>query len=252
MDFQPPDPEDLANVHALNRAFIRCVRNRALPVTSLNSLSPPLLAILQECDAKRVDRLCRNPFLIFSLGEQDTGRWRRLFERRPSASPDLVDAMCMDNNPASCLVSASLGFLWQLARRRPYAARVVSGTSLAWCERLAERTLIDVLQFAAAETDLLGLRMPGDAAFWQRMLVAGTSPDKAIRRAASLCSLQMLLTSYQSDRLQRLPAAACSMPLPATRVAEKSSVSKSGVRGYNTPPDESTPDKKTHQNLRKR
>lgn len=252
MDFQPPDPADLANVHALNGAFIDCVSNRAVPEALLNSLSPPLLAALQECDAKRLDRLCHKPFLIFSLAEQDTGRWRRLFERRTSAPPDLIDALCIENNPAACLVSGALGFLWQLARRRPYAARVVSGASLAWCERLSERTLIEVLQFAVAEKDLLRLQMSGEAAFWQRMLVAGTSPEKAIRRAASLCSLQMLLTSCQSDRLQRLPAAACSMPVPPMQVAETPSVSKSGVRGYNTPPDESTPNKKSHQDLRKR
>ncbi|MBT8098373.1 MAG: hypothetical protein KJO82_01415, partial [Gammaproteobacteria bacterium] len=126
------------------------------------------------------------------------------------------------------------------------------GASLAWCERLAECTLVDVLQFAAAETGLLRWRLAGETAFWQRMLVAGTSEEKAIRRAARLCSLQTLLTAYQADRFRQLPAAACSMPAPALRVAETAAVSKSATRGYNTPPDASATDKKPHQDLRKR
>ncbi|MDX1518131.1 MAG: hypothetical protein R3288_14900, partial [Woeseiaceae bacterium] len=203
-------------------------------------------------DPRAPARLTRCPFLLFSLAEDDAPRWNRLFERTRMSRPDLVDAMADGPDTLAPVVLAALGFLWQLARRRPYAARVVSGASLAWCERLAEATLVDLFRFAVSEHDLVGFRNGADAAFWRRLLVSATSARKSVRRAARLAALQSLLTRMQAGSYQRLAAAACSLPAPARKVADTVLVSKPRARGYNTPPDDSAKDKKPHKNLRKR
>lgn len=250
MDFQPPEPADLANVHALNTAFIDALCAKILPARLLAIVPHGLQATCSETRAPA--RLRRCPFLLFSLAEDDARRWNRLFERARSPHPDLVDAMAGAPDRFAPVVLAALGFLWHLARRRPYAARVVSGASLAWCERLAESTLVDIHRFAVAEDDLVGFRNGADAAFWRRLLVSATSSDKSVRRAARLAALQSLLTGTQGGNYPRIQAAACSMPVPARKVADASLVSKQKARGYNTPPDDSATDKKPHKNLRKR
>lgn len=250
MDFQPPEPADLANVHALNTAFIDALCTKSLPRRLLSSVPEGLQAACS--DARAPARLRRCPFLLFSLAEHDALRWNRLFERPRSTRPDLVDAMAGNGDALTPVVLAALGFLWHLARRRPYAARVVSGASLNWCERLSESTLVDVYRFAVAEDGLIGFCNGGDAAFWRRLLVSATSNERAVRRAARLAALQTLLTETQAGAYQRPAAAACSMPAPARKVADKALVSKQRARGYNTPPDDSATDKKPHKNLRKR
>lgn len=250
MDFQPPEPADLANVRALNAAFLDALCRQTLPE---RLLAGPPDGLQAACgDARVLERLERCPFLLFSLAEHDAPRWDRLFNQRRRARPDLVDAMGSHADSTVTVVLAALGFLWQLARRRPYAARVVSGASLAWCEHLAECTLVDIYRFAGAETRLVAYRNAGNTAFWRRLLVSATSSEKPVRHAARLAALQMLLTETRTGTYRRLAAAACSMPSPARRVAEKGRVSKPGSRGYNTPPDDRTTDKKTHKNLRKR
>lgn len=252
MDFQPPDPADLGNVYALNGAFLDAVRRQGMRAKRLALLPDGLADGVIAGSSEARDRLCRCPFLLFSLAEGDVRRWRRLFDGPEKREPDLLDPVQTHGAAESGVLLAGLGFLWQLARRRPYAARVVSGASLSWCERLAECTLIDVFRFAQAEPDLLGFRTADNRAFWQRLLVAGVSPEPAIRHAARLSALQTILTECGGRAFRRLPAAACSMPVPRRRAADTSLVSKPKARGYNTPADESATDNKAHQNLRKR
>lgn len=249
MDFQPPERVDLANVQALNAAFLDALRARTLPDRLLTGLPDGLPAACD--DTRALLRLRRCPFLLFSLAEYDMARWDRLFGQQAVLQPDLVDTMAAARGVAEPVVLAALGFLWQLARRQPYAARIVSGASLTWCERLAGTTLIDIYRFAA-ETALIGFRNSSDNAFWQRLLVSATSVEKSVRRAARLAALQMLLTEAHTGTYGKLAAAACSMPAPASRVADKALVSKPKARGYNTPPDDGATDKKPNKNLRKR
>ncbi|MDH3746736.1 MAG: hypothetical protein OER97_00910 [Gammaproteobacteria bacterium] len=250
MDFQPPDPADLDDVHSLNRAFLDYVTHADRPVAALDQLSEGLAESFLQLTPDGSQRLARSPFLIFSLAEHEHKRWHRLFEGR--AHEDLISVLDKPNDAEARLVSAALGFLWQLAKRRPYAARVVSGASLGWCERLAESTLVDLFYHAATESGLLSFRMPDNVGFWRRLLAAGTSEEKPVRRAARLSALQSMLTKSHDDHYRRLPAAACSMPMLAQSVADQTSVSKSKARGYNTPSDESTVNKKPDEDVRER
>ncbi|MCK5326254.1 MAG: hypothetical protein KAJ57_09595, partial [Woeseiaceae bacterium] len=142
MEYQGPEPADLANVNALNRAFLDWLRVTG-PAESLQSALPPDIRVaLAGLDRRQLERLARVPFLLLSLREYDDTRWRSLFADRRSM--DLLRPLQPANEEAARLITAGLGFLWQLAKRNPYAARLVSGASLNWCEQLADCTLMEL------------------------------------------------------------------------------------------------------------
>ena len=116
---------------------------------------------------------------------------------------------------------ASLGFLWQLARRNPFAARLVSGAPLEWCERIAESTLMQLLQAAASRQDMLELRFSGQRHVWDKLLSAGLGSDAGARVAAQMTALQVLLTAETATPYHRLRAAACAKSTPVRQLDDK-------------------------------
>lgn len=215
MDFSGPEPADLADVRSLNEAFLECLRARAdgpLGMQLPASLRPAVAALTD----RHVQRLARVPFLLLTVRESDDAYWSRVFVDRTSrdlfaTTPVIVDEL-------GRIVVAALGFLWQLARRNPYATRLVSGASLNWCEQLAACTLLRVLRRAAEDQDLIGPRSAGDTDFWHRLLGAGLSSEQDVRRAAHLCALQTMLTSREATVGYRLRAAACYSSVPTLAV----------------------------------
>jgi hypothetical protein len=116
------------------------------------------------------------------------------------------------------LAAATLGFLWQLARRDAYAARVLSGASIEWCERLAGSLLLDVLAFGTRDPELLRLRLAAHPTFWNKLLAAGTGGEREVRLAARACALQTALTSRDEVlSLPRRAAARTTGPRPTRR-----------------------------------
>jgi hypothetical protein len=213
MHFQGPLPEDLDNVYSLNRAFLDLERRDAI------RLPDKLATHFDRLDDLERRRLARSPFLLFSIAETEPDRWERLFEG--GFERDLVDRVALPAAELAELASAATGFLWQLAGRNPYAVRVMSGASLDWCERLAARPLVEAVRFVCSESELIAPRLAEHALFWHRLLVAGTSTQKDVRRAARLSALQALLATRSDERYRRIPAAACSLPATGLRVAER-------------------------------
>ena len=78
------------------------------------------------------------------------------------------------------------------------------------------------MEYVASQGALLTLRYADDALFWHRLIVAGTSEKRAVRRATRLSALQSLLAGRVVERQRRLPAAACPIPESTLRVAERS------------------------------
>ncbi len=235
MDYAPPDSADLDGVHALNRAFL----DRAGDRLRLGNL-----------DGSARERLARCAFLLFTLADFDAVRWRPVFGGR--YAPDLITEAGRPQPADAAIAVSAAGFLWELSRRRPYAARVVSGATLEWCNELACASPIVLFAFAASEPDLLTPCRRDDNRFWDTLTRVATSDDRAVRSAARLTALQCMLTTGADRLRERLPAAACSMPGPARRSAAEPGVSRSGRRGYNTPPDESPRNQKSDQDLRQR
>ena len=163
MDYQGPTPDDLANINALNRSFLAAISDSSADVFGA-------VAIHKMGVAERT-RLASAPFLLFSFREQDDAYWQRILSEDPQ-----IDLMEMSGRPhvrIRQLQAAGLGFLWQLARRNPYAVRLACGASVAWCEQLARLTLVALLQRAAQRGDLLRLRFAEDTTVWRRLLGNG-------------------------------------------------------------------------------
>lgn len=215
MQFAGLSGDDLGNVRALNRLFLNCLGStpddaeaRDQPVALLHEL----IAALNE---KQLERLASSPFLLLSLREQDGDYWDGLFTA--DRNGELFAPRLAANDEYARLLVASLGFLWQLARRNAYAARVVSGASLYWCERLGELTLVSLLARAAHRADLLVPRFADDGDVWKKLLSAGVSAEAAVRSAAHLTAMQTMLTRTPPAAPNHLKAAACRMPTPRTR-----------------------------------
>ena len=218
MDFQGPDAVDLDNVYSLNRAYLDGLNG---PPAVAPGAPPGTAGIVEKLTAlslRKSTLLSQCPFLIYSLPEAADRRWARLFS--DDVQPDLFDATSLSPEGVGGLAPATLGFLWELAKRNPYATRLVSGVSLDWCERLADSSPVRVFRFATGEAGLLSPRLPAHREFWSKLLGAGTSNDKEVRHSAHLTALQTVLTNPAAEHYQRLPAAACLMPTPARRVAE--------------------------------
>lgn len=218
MEFSGPETDDLTDVHSLNAAFLEYLSGPDGERLRSDMPSSLRLAVKGLSD-RNIQRLSSVPFLLMSCRETDDNYWQQ--SRRDQPVRDLFTPSHNDTDPVAKLASAALGFLWQLARKNPYAARLVSGASLLWCERLAECTLLYVLELAADDRQTLAPRLAGDKLFWGRLLSAGLSSATEIRRAAHLNALQSVLAPLAIGQSQRLRSAACYSSVPAVELRQQ-------------------------------
>jgi hypothetical protein len=153
-----------------------------------------------------------------SFRERDAELWDTLLADEPE--PDLF-ASAAPPAAVERLTAAGIGFLWLLACRNPFAARLVSGAGLDWCERLADTTLLRLVHAATGHADLLIPRTAGRYEVWPKLLDAGLSREAAVREAVHLSVLQAMLTSG-AVRRYRMRAAACAAPSPAATIRGRS------------------------------
>lgn len=196
-EFAGPGPDDYANVLALNAAFIKAT---------------------SELRGPQRGRLAAAPFLLFSLREDDDGWWAGLLADQSQG--DLMAATEHESPELRRIQTAAMSFLWQLARRNPYAARIISGATIAWCESITSLPLVTLLDRIGGRDDLMVSRLDIPVAMGERLLGGGTSSRRQIRRSSQLTALHTLLAQSGIDNYTRLPAAACSMSGPL-RVLDK-------------------------------
>lgn len=217
MDFSGPERSDLKDVASINLAFLAFLRSAAgEPLRS--KLPQQLQPALRALNRRQVERLSKVPFLLMSMGESDQGGWAQSSRGRPIR--DLFTPSRDQTDPLGQIATAGAGFLWQLAKRNPYAARVVSGATLAWCEELANQTLLRVFECAVDDHRMLTPRMADNSVFWQRLLGAGVSKELEIRRAAHLSALQTVLTHAATTAPRRLQTAACYVAAPSMELRQ--------------------------------
>jgi len=211
MEYQGPTPGDLANIQALNRCYLM----------SCSAATRDRLAVvrLHQLTQSQIARLASAPFLLFSFREQDEEYWQRILG--DESQSDLIDSADPPDENTRQLQAAGLSFLWQLVHRNPYAARIVSGAPVSWCERMAEQTLIGLLHRVATRGDLMSLRFQNETDVWRRLLEAGTSSSYQARLASQHCALQAMLTQREARQYNRMPAAACAMRAPGQRKVAK-------------------------------
>ena len=218
MDFAGPDEADFANVRALNTAFLALARRGKLPRTCLQDMDPELAHRLQVLSESQAGRLATTPFLLFSFRERDTRYWDQLLDN--GRSRDLFATSGPNDDGLARLIAAGLGFAWQLAKRNPYAARIMVGASLHWCERIAERTFFRLLALASTRCDVLVLRFAGDSDLWSKLLDCGIARQDSVRLSSHLSALQTVLTREQSEQRQVWPVAARNTNRSGLRIAE--------------------------------
>ena len=196
-EYPGPSPDDYANVLALNTAFIKAAFDLKGPQRG---------------------RLAAAPFLLFSLRECEPEWWDAVLIDQHQA--DLLPAAELEGPELRRIQTVALSFLWQLARRNPYAVRIISGATVSWCEKITDLPLITLLDRIGSRGDLLQSRIDDPDTLCERLLSDGTSSRQKVRRSSQLTALQSLLTRARLDNYARLPAAACSMPKPM-RVQDK-------------------------------
>src|SRR5690606_4643968 len=213
MDFLGPSAADYENVASLNRGFLALVPRA--PRRCLGGLREDLGARLRALTAVQAERLAAAPFLLMSFRERDERLWEAAFARQ--ATPDLFATRAADD--LARLAAAGLGFLWQLARHNPFAARLVCGAGVHWCERLTELPFLHLFALAAGDEELLTVRAGQHSELWSKLLTDGSSHDAEVRRAAHITALQTVLTRAWLPA-RAWPAAACATRVPSLQVAD--------------------------------
>jgi hypothetical protein len=196
-EFPGPSVDDYANVLALNTAFIK---------------------VTTDLKGPQRGRLAAAPLLLFSLREDDSPWWADVLAEQRQG--DLMAAAEHESPELRRIQTAAISFLWQLARRNPYAARIISGATILWCDTITSLPLVTLLNRIGGRDDLLVSRLDKPVALGQRLLGTGTTSRRRVRRSSQLTALQTLLIRSESDNYTRLPAAACSMSGPL-RVLDK-------------------------------
>ena len=218
MDYSGLDTADLADVRTLNVTFLDYLAS-ARGARLRSALPSRLQPAVQAMSQRHVQRLATAPFLLASCREHEIDLWR--FDSDQPQTEDLFLQSGDSARASSQIASATLTFLWQLSRRDSYAARMVSGAPLGWCEQLANSSLFQVLQRANSEPTLISPRRADDAAFWHRLLGAGLSSNTEICRAAHLSALQTVLTPVGAATVRRLRSAACASSVPVLQVQKR-------------------------------
>lgn len=215
MHFRGPGADDFENVRSLNRAFLALLRNDECARECLRGLPAGLATRLATLAEGEAERLAGTPFLLPSFRERDDEFWQALLAVPRTRDLFLVPAPPSDG--AGRLIAAGLSFLWQLAKQNAYAARLICGASLHWCEELTERTLLQILTRAAGRRDVLVLRCGDDLRLWAKLLAGGVSSEPTVRRAAQLSALHVMLTQA-SQPLRRRRAAARTARTPTLEI----------------------------------
>ena len=198
MQYQGPTTDDFANVFALNRHFLRALM-RPGPAHSA-------AAAVRCLSRAQRGRLAETPFLLFSVREQDHVLWQGIFSENPQL--DLKPAAETPDSDGQELKMAGLSFLWQLSRRNAYAARVISGAPVEFCERLGNATLIKLLRRTAAHADLLVPRFDAEQDVWRRLTGSGVRATRRLQLMTQQSALQHLLTRGALPEYDQLPIAA--------------------------------------------
>ena len=190
MEYEGLTRDHLANVEALNQGWLRCWRENDASVGNLT--------------ARLRDRAATAPFLLFSFREQDDDLWNRLLEK--PRQPDLLEEPLRSNDELHEVQRIGLAFIWALAWRNPYAARIVSGAPSGWCERITSVTLMRVLE-----------RTSGRSLIRPRL----ETTSMMHKGFAQIGAFQSMLTTAQPASNGRMKAAACRMPIFTRQVTDK-------------------------------
>ncbi|MCG8370861.1 MAG: hypothetical protein MJA32_10160 [Proteobacteria bacterium] len=204
MAYEGLTQDDLDNVRALNAVWLE--------------LDGRMDGVGHRLTAGCRERLAAAPFLLFSFREHDGDWWTWLLDER--RQQDLLAAIPQSPDGFHGLQVAAFAFLWEMSRRNPYVARLVTGAPVDWCELIASVTLVHALERIAGH-ETIEARFVNDTSRLARLCRRGASALPETRRSAQLSALQAMLTRSNDKQHGGLPAAACRMAVPARRAADE-------------------------------
>ena len=222
MLYQGPSTDDLDNIHALNRRFLKTLPDAS--DSACGGLSRRRLSESQQA------HLGCAPFLLFSFREGEPDYWKHVLS--DDAQLKLLPSERPLNAVTRELQVAGLSFLWQLSRHNPYAVRIVSGAPHSWCEQVAALPVVTFLHRTAERADILVPRFRDQADVWQRLLKSGVSPDAKLRAMSHQSAFQAMLTwadpvIHATNRAtnpainnEQLKVAAARLPPPGQKYAK--------------------------------
>ncbi len=214
MYFEPPSAADFADVHAFNRAYLRHLRTSG-GQTALVAMTADLRRRFLELDDAEIGRLAGVPFLLLAFREEESAPWDEPAETAAASQP----VRRVGDAASRALANAALAYAWQLARRNPYALRLFCCASLRWCEKLAEQTLVGVLERSAGAGTPLRLRAAGDVEVWYRLLTGGVDSRSDVRRSLHGSVQQSLLIQPTVRRRRAFRSAACRKQQPVLQLS---------------------------------
>jgi hypothetical protein len=153
---------------------------------------------------------------LFSFREGDERYWTHVLDRTPERGLFTGN----DSDEVDTLISASLGFIWQLAQRNPYTLRLICGATLYWTERIAEQTFFGLLDAVRKTGDTPDIRLVRRSQIWNKLLDGGVSRERVTRRAAQMSALQVVLTAAPDTPAERWSRAARNTRTPLLHVAD--------------------------------
>jgi len=219
MSFDGPETRDYRNVVALNSAYLKLIGSERVLARGIAGCQGPLRQRIMSLQRTESQRLAETPFLLFSFRERDDRYWDGILDE--NRDPGLFRSS--GSEAVDTLISAALGFIWQLANRNPYTLRLICGSTLYWCDRIADLTFYGLLDAVRNSGDVPLLRESASNLLWRKLLDEGVSVDHEIRRAAQLASLQALLTDPTATKATggNWALAARAASAPGLRVAEE-------------------------------
>lgn len=215
MFYDCPTQLDYVNIHALNREFVKLLRDQP-DQFGQDKLQTTRLSALGRLE---LERLASTPFLLLSIQEQNVAAWQAICSADPNT--DLFESGGPHDPAAANLLAATAGFLWQLAQQNPYTVRLICGASPAWCEMITAMTYFQLVTSIQHCSDLLIMRQAPNTDIWSKLLVDGVHADRHVRSAAHIAALQMLLTAYPGQAATQWPVAACAARQQHLRVADE-------------------------------
>lgn len=216
MGFTGPETGDYENVVALNREWLKLLQSDASAKCGLESLPRQLRDRLTTLSQGEIQCLASTPFLLFSFRENDNVYWSRILHQ--GHEQDLFAVRVSAD--VDTLVSAAMGFAWQLAQRNPFLLRLFCGASIYWCECIGETNVIDLLQRVRRFGDVPIVRCGFRPELWQLLLHGGTSHRSLCSHAAQITALQTVLTQSQKQAPGVWQRAARSTGAPLRHVAD--------------------------------
>ena len=215
MFYDGPTQLDYVNIHALNREFLKLLRDQP-DRFGLDKLQANRLNALGR---QQLERLASTPFLLLSIQENNEVAWRSVFAADPNA--DLFESVSDDAPALGNLLATTGGFLWQLAQQNAYTVRLICGASPGWCEMITAMTYFELVTSMRSRADLLIIRQGPNTDIWSKLLVDGVRAEQNVRSAAHIAALQSLLTAYPCSGSAQWQIAACKTRPQHLRVADE-------------------------------